>query len=152
MLKIKKFRHVAIVVRDLDRMVNFYTQTLGFLVKRRFKIGNEDFRKGIRVPDAEAIVAHLMVPNSDVEIELLQFSEAKKSLSPSPADTQGYRHFALVVENLQESWTKLKEKGIHFVSEPIAVKEPKEVAGFRFVYFLDPEGNIVELNELPKGA
>jgi glyoxylase I family protein len=133
-------------------MVNFYTQTLGFLVKRRFAIGNEDFRKGIGLPDAEAVVAHLMVPNSDVEIELLQFKETKNLLSPSPANTQGYRHFALVVDDLKESWRELKEKGISFLSEPIAVEEPKEMAGFQFVYFLDPEGNIIELNELPSGA
>lgn len=151
MLKIKKFRHVAIVVRDLDRMVNFYTQTLGFLVKRRFAIGNEDFRKGIGVRDAEAIVTHLISPSSDVEIELLQFKETMNLLSPSPANAQGYRHFALVVNDLKESWKELKGKGISFLSEPIAVKEPKEVAGFQFVYFLDPEGNIIELNELPGG-
>jgi len=134
-------------------MVNFYTQTLGFLVKRRFAIGNEDFRKGIGLPDAEAIVTHLIIPNSDVEIELLQFKERKNLLSPpSPANTEGFRHFALVVDDLKESWRDLNEKGISFLSEPIAVNEPKEVAGFQFVYFLDPEGNIVELNELPKGA
>lgn len=143
---------MAIVVRDLDGMVNFYTQTLGFVVKRRFAIGNEDFRKGIGLPDAEAIVTHLMIPNSDVEIELLQFKETKNRLSPSPANAQGYRHFALVVSDLKKSWRELKEKGILFLSDPITVKEPKEVAGFRFVYFLDPEGNIIELNELPVGA
>ena len=56
------------------------------------------------------------------------------------------------MDDLKESWRELKEKGISFLSEPIAVKEPKEVAGFQFVYFLDPEGNIIELNELPSGA
>ena|SRR5437867_7420476 len=133
-------------------MVNFYTQTLGFVVKRRFAIGNEDFRKGIGVPHAEATGAHLMVPNSDVEIELFQFRETRNVLCPSPANTQGYRHVALVVDNLTESWRELKENGGSFLSEPIMAKEPKEVAGFQFVYFLDPEGNIIELNELPKGA
>jgi catechol 2,3-dioxygenase-like lactoylglutathione lyase family enzyme len=133
-------------------MVNFYTQTLGFLVKRRFAIGNEDFRKGIGLSGAEAIVTHLTIPNSDVEIELLQFKETKNLLSPSAANTQGYRHFALVVDDLKETWRDLNEKGISFLSEPIAVKEPKAVAGFQFVYFLDPEGNLIELNELPSGA
>ena len=133
-------------------MVNFYGQTLGFLVKRRFAIGNEDFRKGIGLSEAEAIVTHLMIPNSDVEIELLQFKETKTLLSSSAANTQGYRHFALVVDDLKESWRELNEKGISFLSEPITVIEPKEVAGFRFVYFLDPEGNMIELNELPSGA
>jgi glyoxylase I family protein len=152
LLKITKFRHVAIVVQDLDRMVNFYTQTLGFLVKRQFAIGNEDFRKGIGLSDADAIVTHLMIPNSDVEIELLQFKETKNLVSPSPANTQGYRHFAVVVDDLKESWRELKEKGISFLSKPITVQEPEEVAGFQFVYFRDPEGNIIELNELPSGA
>jgi glyoxylase I family protein len=152
LLQIKKFRHVAIVVRDLDRMVNFYTQTLGFRLKRRFAIGNEDFQRGIGVLDAEATGAHLLVPNSDVEIELFQFREAEDVPSGSPANTQGDRHVALVVENLQETWRELEETGISFLSNPITVKEPKEVAGFQFVYFRDPEGNIIELNELPSGA
>ena len=85
----------------------------------------------------------------------LSFFNSKKTmnlLSPSPANAQGYRHFALVVDDLKESWKELKRKGISFLSEPIAVKEPKEVAGFQFVYFLDPEANITELNELPGGA
>ena len=133
-------------------MVNFYTQILGFLVKRRFTIRNEDFRRGIGLPDAEAIVTHLIIPNSNVEIELLQFKEAMNLLSYSPADAQGYRHFALVVGDLKESWRELKGKGISFLSDPITVRDPKDVAGFRFVYFLDPEGNIIELSELPKGA
>jgi glyoxylase I family protein len=152
LLRIKRFRHVAIVVRDLDRMVNFYTQTLGFLVKRRFTIRSEDFQKGIRVPNAEATGVHLQVPNSDIEIELFQFRETKDVASSAPANAQGYRHMAFVVDNLQQTWKELKKKGVSFLSEPITVKEPKEVAGFQFVYFLDPEGNIIELNELPSVA
>jgi catechol 2,3-dioxygenase-like lactoylglutathione lyase family enzyme len=95
-------------------MVNFYTQTLGFRLKRRFAIGNEDFQRGIGVLDAEANGAHLLVPNSDVEIELFQFREAEDVPSGSPANTQGYRHVALVVENLQETWRELEER--YFVS------------------------------------
>jgi hypothetical protein len=56
------------------------------------------------------------------------------------------------VSNLQDAYSELKTKGIAFISEPITVKEPKEVAGFQFVYFRDPEGNIVELNQIPEWA
>jgi hypothetical protein len=40
-------------------MVDFYIQTLGFFVKRRFAIGNEDFSEGIGGPDVEANISLL---------------------------------------------------------------------------------------------
>jgi len=154
MVQIKKFRHVALVVRDLDKMVDFYAQALGFEVKRRFQIKSSDFQKGIGVPGAEAKGVHIIVPNSTVEIELFQFTvpPAPGYDSPLPANQPGYRHIALIVDKLEEAYSELKTRGVTFLSEPIRVKEPKEVAGFQFVYFRDPEGNIVELNQLPQWA
>lgn len=154
MVTVKGFRHIAVVVRDLENMIRFYTQILGFEVKRHFNIKSEDFRKGVAVAEAEAKGAHLIVPNSSVEIELFQFETPIPNLSniPFQANRLGYRHMALVVNNLEETYLELKENGIDFLSEPITVKEPKEVAGFQFVYFRDPEGNIIELNQLPEWA
>lgn len=151
-MNIQRFRHIALVADDLDKMTCFYTQALGFEVKRRFEIKSGDFQKGVGVVGAAAKGAHLAIPNSDVEMELFQFIaplSATKN-SPLPANHPGYRHIALVVGNLQDAYSKLKAKGIPFLSEPITIKEPKEVAGFQFVYFRDPEGNIVELNQSPE--
>ncbi len=74
MINITKFRHVAIIVKDLQRMLDFYTKIMGFNIKRTFKIESEDFRKGINIPNARAKGAHLIHPNLDIEIELFQFS------------------------------------------------------------------------------
>ena len=154
MVTVKRFRHIAVVVRDLENMVRFYTQNLGFEVKRHFNIKSEDFRKGVAIADAEAKGAHLVVPNSSVEIELFQFETPAPNLLNTPLQSNqlGYRHMALVVGNLEETYLELKKSGIEFLSKPITVKEPKEVAGFQFVYFRDPEGNIIELNQLPEWA
>jgi glyoxylase I family protein len=153
-MHIQRFRHVAIVANDLPKLVDFYTQTLGFEVKRRYEAANANFQKGIGVAGAEAIVVHLTIPNSTVELELFQFTAPLMSDSrpPLPANQPGYRHMALIVDNLQAAYVELKTKGITFLSEPITHQEPKEVAGFQFIYFRDPEGNIVELNQLPDWA
>jgi catechol 2,3-dioxygenase-like lactoylglutathione lyase family enzyme len=155
MKTIKGFRHVAVVVNDLDNMIRFYTQTLGFEVKRRFNIESGDFRNGIGIADARAKGAHLTVPNCNVEIELFQFETPLLNRSDLPLQPNhfGFRHMALIVDDLKETYLELRDKnGIHFLSEPIVVKEPEEVAGFQFVYFRDPEGNILELNQLPEWA
>ncbi len=151
MINIQRFRHVALVVRDLDRMVEFYTRLLGLKLKRTFEIESEEFRKGIGVEDAKAKGVHLMVPDSNVEIELIQFDQSENE-ETSVANMTGYRHIAFIVDDLEKSFETLKENGIEFVSEPITVTEPESVRGFQFVYFRDPEGNIVELNKLPEEA
>ncbi len=153
MINIQRFRHVAIVVEDLDRMVEFYTGVLGLKLKRNFDIESEEFRKGIGIKDAKARGAHLMVPDSNVEIELFQFidNQCEKGKT-SVANMIGYRHMAFIVDDLEKAVEILKENGVEFFSEPITVNEPESVRGFRFVYFRDPEGNIIELNKLPEKA
>jgi len=132
-------------------MVEFYTRLLGLKLKRTFEIESEEFRKGIGVEDAKAKGVHLMVPDSNVEIELIQFDQSENE-ETSVANMTGYRHIAFIVDDLEKSFETLKENGIEFVSEPITVTEPESVRGFQFVYFRDPEGNIVELNKLPEEA
>ncbi len=153
MINIQRFRHVAIIVEDLDRMVEFYTRVLGLELKRDFEIESEEFRKGIGIKDAKARGAHLMVPDSNVEIELFQFIDNQSVREKtSIANMIGYRHMAFIVDDLDKTVEILKGNGVEFFSEPITVNEPESVRGFRFVYFRDPEGNIIELNKLPEKA
>jgi glyoxylase I family protein len=68
-------------------------------------------------------------------------------------NVSGYRHIAFVVSDLDAGYQKLHDAGnIEILSEPVTMTTPRSIAGFRFVYFRDPEGNIIELNELPVGA
>ncbi len=153
-MRIKRFRHAAIVAHDLSKLVDFYSQILGFEVKRRYEARSVDFQNGVGVPGADARVVHLTIPNSSVELEMFQFMAPvmDSAAPPLPANQPGFRHMALVVDDIYEAYLELKAKGITFLSEPVTYTEPKEVAGFSFVYFLDPESNIVEFNQLPDGV
>jgi glyoxylase I family protein len=152
MVTIQRFRHVAIVVEDLEAMIAFYTSVFGLKVIQRYETAAEDFRRGVGLPGARASAAHLQVPNSPVQIEMFQYADSPTS-DPrrSRADVPGYRHIAFVVESLDQACARLRDEGLEFFSEPITLRLPGSSAGTRFVYFTDPEGNIVELNELPPG-
>lgn len=151
MINIKKFRHVAIVTNNYNKLVDFYTTVLGLKFIREFAIESEDFRNGIGIPNAKAKGTHLHTPDGSFEFEIFEFSHPKteNNDSVSIANKIGYRHIAFIVDNLEDAVYKLKKLNIEFFSEPITVKEPENVAGFRFVYFKDPDGNIIELNQLP---
>ncbi|WP_139176444.1 VOC family protein [Natronincola peptidivorans] len=150
-MKVKKFRHIGLVVKDYSKMMKFYSEVLGFEIIREFEIENEDFRKGVGISNAKAKGAHLIVPGNNVEIEISEYEQKIERCSElSLSNYPGYRHIAFIVENLEEAYNDLRKLGIEFISEPICVKEPKNVAGFQFVYFRDPEGNIIEINQLPE--
>ena len=148
--KINRLRHIAIVVNDLEMMIEFYTQFLDFKIKRRYFINGEEFQKGIGIPNASANGAHLSIPNCDVDLELLEFSgQTSKNTDFLLPDVYGFRHIAFAVNDLSECYNQLKSKGAKFISEPVMIKIPKELAGIQFVYLKDPEGNIIELSQLP---
>ena len=149
-MKIKRFRHVALIVKDMNTILDFYTTVFGCMIKRDFEIDSEEFQKGIGIENGSARCVHLILPNSDVEIELFQFYHPVPiAVSKQQINDLGIRHFSLIIDNMDEAICELKLKGVELHSEPIRFEKPKEIKGFCFVYIKDPEGNIIELNELP---
>jgi catechol 2,3-dioxygenase-like lactoylglutathione lyase family enzyme len=59
--------------------------------------------------------------------------------------TQGYGHWALTVADVDQEFKFLVSKGATVVSAPAAAVQP----GSRFAYVKDPEGNLIELIQLP---
>lgn len=137
----------------MNKIVEFYTCIFGCIVKRDFEICTEEFQKGIGIEHASARCVHLQIPNSDIEIELFQFYKPQNSNdSKHEIIDFGIRHFAIIIDNMDNAVKELKLKGVVIHSEPIRFEKPKEIRGFCFVYIKDPEGNIIELNELPENA
>ncbi|MFH1783463.1 MAG: VOC family protein [bacterium] len=150
MIKLEKLRHIAIIVADTKKMTDFYTNILGLKLVNQVDIDAPFLAKGVGVPGAKAKMSHLAVENSDAMIEMFEFTDKlgpDKNISCSNA--QGYRHMAFELTNIDEVYTDLKEEGVEFVSEVMCL-EGGPNAGFKFVYFKDPEGNLIELTQLPK--
>lgn len=143
--------HLNLVVADLNRSLGFYVDLLGFRQTQRTLLEGEWIGRIVGLPNARAEVAFIEPPLGAPRIELLQY------LSPdgtalelnSVANTHGLRHVALRVEDLAAMKAHLERHGVEFFGEPVTVPEGiiKRAAGAKktLVYFLDPDGVILEL-------
>jgi len=60
----------------------------------------------------------------------------------------GLRHIAFDVTDIDSEYERLKAAGVEFLSEPQSL----DGVGLRSVYMRDPDGNIVEMQEVFAGS
>ena len=147
-----KIDHLNIVVSDMDRSVTFYSR-LGMAKSLDTFISGAWIANvvGIQDKNLKARVVFMDGGIGNARLELIQYILPLGQQTPinSLPNTLGLRHFALVVEDIMATYQELLREGITFFSEPQEVTGNKEVAariGRKWlVYFLDPDGVIVEL-------
>lgn len=131
------FRHVGIVVRDLEKMSKFYQEVIG-LDLMYDKIEEGDFLEYIvGKKDARAHI-HKLGKNGNTIVELLRWDEIYESEYPK-LFTHGVTHFALTVDNVEDTSSKT-----HLV---IGYPKLSPDGRFKVVFCHDPEGNLIELVE-----
>jgi len=145
--------HLNLVVADLDRSLAFYGELLGFRQTQRMILEGEWMGRIVGLPNARAEVAFIEPPSGTPRIAPLQY------LSPvvqdvrlnSTANTLGLRHVDCGVENIAAMKAHLERHGVEFFGEPVTVPDGiiQRAAGAKktLVYFLDPDGVILELAE-----
>ncbi len=148
---VTSIRHVGIVVRDLEKSLEFYSGVLGLEIYRRLTEEGPfmDELTGIKGVKLEWV--KLIIPKGGL-IELLQYHSHPDTATlsrpnPSPSNALGCSHAALTVTNLDELYSKIKAKGYTTKSPPLLYPNK---AG-KILYCHDPDGNILELIEdLPR--
>ena len=145
--------HINLVVADLARSVRFYTEVLGFVKTADVHMKGAWIEEIIGLEGVEGLVAFVELPGGGgPRIELLQYvAPAGVVLSEnSRANTHGLRHLAFRVEDIAGMAARLRAAGVKLFSDPVTV--PRGVVNFAagdktLVYFLDPDGVILELAE-----
>ena len=129
MVKPRQLGHLVFKVRDLERSQKFYAEVLGLNVSEK--------RPGRMV---------FMIANDDVSHELAIMSVGEGAPGPEPSGV-GLAHMPWQMDtfdDLKEIYQRLKEKGAKIVG----IGDHGMSLG---VYFLDPDGNEVEVfYEIPK--
>jgi glyoxylase I family protein len=128
-----KFEHAAIRVPDLEAAVAWYTEKLEFRLMKSSPLGDKIY--GFMI--APAITA-------DFIVELI----AGPGAEPRPTNTDlasslklsGLHHLAFRVENVDDTITQLKHRGVAIVFEPHDVPQ----LSLRVAFFADPWGNLFE--------
>lgn len=136
------FRHIGIVVKDLEKQIHFYKNLLGF------EIYYNELEKGnfldtiLKTKNTEINIIKLGKFNQTI-VELLKFKDNPSSNQINNINSFGYTHFALTVDNLNELYYFLLEKKVEFLSSPSL----NNTGEFLVCFCKDFENNLIELVE-----
>jgi glyoxylase I family protein len=128
-LSVVELDHVVLRCREQDRMLDFYTRVLGLKEERRIaQIGLIQLRAGASMID--------LIPAAEPRVE-----------SGTNVD-----HFCLGIEtdDLRSAMNYLQMNSVEIVGEP-AVRYGARGFGHS-IYMRDPEGNVIELKQMPPKA
>jgi catechol 2,3-dioxygenase-like lactoylglutathione lyase family enzyme len=146
---LERIDHVNLVVADMPAMIRFYCDVLGMRPTKQATISGPWIDAVTGLVNVEAEVAFLGAPAGPA-IELIRY---RTPLGARPArlgdpNTQGLRHLAFRVNNLDGLVATMKAAGVQFVS-PIQQVPAAQVdyahERKRLIYCRDPEGNLLEL-------
>ena len=144
----KGLHHVGITVRDLDRAIDFYHSVLGLGFVNEPSPVFDDPGLGAAVGVPDAALRQVSLALGDGILELLEYIQPASPIdAPLPQNALGAQHVAFLVDDIHAKKAELEAKGVEFYSD-VNVVDEGVLAGWRWVYFSDPEGNALELVEL----
>lgn len=143
---IRGIHHVAINTPDLDRLMAFYRDVVGFEVVESSRTawdGSPEIDAIIGLKGSAARVVMLRAANAYLEIFEYRRPTARHAARLLPSDF-GYTHICLDVVDVSAEYERLSKNGMTFHGPPVTVDEGR----IRTIYGHDPDDNIIELQEL----
>jgi len=151
---IRGIDHLNIVVADMARSLAFYCDVLGGTKTKEAHLEGEWIEKIVGLSGVKAHAVFVELPGGGPRIELLHYHSPEGAALPENAkpNTRGLRHFALRVDDIFAVTARLRAAGVEVWGEPTkvpggVVKFDEGGGGKTLVYFLDPDGVIIELAE-----
>ena len=141
---------VSVACTDLECSVAFY-QRLGFRELARFPSSNEA-ASHLHVAGPVTMDEVLMRPpgGGDVHFMLVGFERpAVVRGDHRPANAVGMWRTALLVPALDDAYAALRAAGVEMLSDPQSMSMGAGLPDLRFVCFLGPDGEVLELIEQP---
>lgn len=120
--------HIAIRARDLDKVLDFYTGTLG--LAEMFRLQNDQ---------GDLSLVYVRVTDS----QYLEFFPNGVGEGVPPREAVGLNHICLAVADLDETVAELTARGVPLARPVITGRD-----GNRQAWIEDPEGNRLELMEM----
>jgi glyoxylase I family protein len=115
--------HTAIASPSPARLAEWYVQYLGFRINYEY-----DGNFFVRAPNGT----------------MLEIIPSEGERAPQKMKDPGIRHLAIAVQDFDASLRDLKNRGVHFLTEPYVNQ------GNRLVFFSDSDGNILHLIQREK--
>ena len=124
-----RFHHVHLVCKDLEQMINFFTDVLDAKLIARRQFGT-----------ADGASLDLL----DTTINLNVSREDEEMVGDASELRYGFDHIGLEVEDVDAAYNDLTERGFSFFMPP------KDIPNLRIAFFKGPEDITIELVQ-PRG-
>lgn len=119
-----RFHHVHIICKDLEKMIDFFTEVLAANLIDRRKFGTAN---GASL-DLDGTTINLRVARED-----------EKMAGDASQSAFGFDHIGLEVENIQRAYQDLTARGYSFFMPPT------EIPNMKIAFFKGPEDITIEL-------
>ncbi|GAB3287446.1 VOC family protein [Parahaliea aestuarii] len=141
---IRGVHHVAISTPNLNRLLAFYRDQLGFeeIQQTSWPRGTGQIDRVLALHDCSARQA--MLKTSNLCLELFEFASPEPApMAPDrPVCNHGHTHICMDVTDIGEVYNRLLAAGVHFHAPP------QDFGGVWATYARDPDGNVFELQEI----
>jgi lactoylglutathione lyase len=127
-----QFGHVAYRVRDLEASIGWYAHVFG--TREAFRARRDD--------GATQLVYLELAPGQLIEL----FPDGKNPIE-MPPDPIGYAHVCYLVDDLEAALARLAALGVAPQAPPRTGR-----GGQKLAFVADPDGNRIELMEIPEGS
>jgi catechol 2,3-dioxygenase-like lactoylglutathione lyase family enzyme len=139
--------HVALSVRDMERAIAFYGNTLGFQVVFD-RVFTTEMARLIGEPEVEVRIVHLRLEGAMLELFHYRTPEGRARPEGQRQCDLGLTHIGFIVSDFDATHARLCELGVSFLGEAVEIRP-----GVRVAYFHGAEGEVCEMREiLPAGS
>ncbi|MDE2301931.1 MAG: VOC family protein [Sphingomonadales bacterium] len=140
---IRGIHHTGINVRDMARMLEFYTKGLGFEpAGEAFEWADAPLLDHI-VDVSGSAARGIMLRAGSCYLELFQYSApAPESTRPLRPHDRGYTHLCIDVTDIAQDIAHLKAAGMTFNDRDFI-----DMGHVKTLYGYDPEGNVIEVQQ-----
>jgi len=135
--------HVGLTVSNLERLVAFYRDLLGFtVVYERGEVTAEYMPRLVGLPGARLKIAGLDIPG--LHLDLIEYLAPAGATGASRTCDVGNGHLGFAVDDVWAAYRQLVAAGVRFKSEPVSPTQGPNRGGWA-VYFTDPDGITLEM-------
>jgi catechol 2,3-dioxygenase-like lactoylglutathione lyase family enzyme len=141
---IRGIHHTGISTGNLDRLVAFYRDIVGFRVVHEdgWAPGTAQTNAIMGLPDTAARVVLMTAGNAMLELFEFTLPEPRSSEVERPVCDHGITHLCLDVTDIDAEYARMRDAGMRFHCPPV------DYGAWRTTYGRDPDGNVVEIQEV----
>ena len=147
-----RYAHTNIAARDWKRLSDFYINVFSCTVKPPLrKLSGDWLDQATGLSNAELEGVHLLLPghgDNGPTLEIFTYKNTHES-DPIMANHTGFAHIAFEVDDVDQTLRHALKNGGVLLGK-VTEKQVEGVGLLKFLYFRDPEGNIIEIQSWEK--